>query len=301
MFKKSHIMYIYSITPVHVGSGTNINTHIDQPIQREVHTNLPIIQASSIKGVLRSLSTKIGFENNVDKIFGSPDKIGNLAFSDCKVLAFPVRLYEGVFGWVTSPFVLKRFAHETENQELYELIKDLKLEKNEAVFKDNNKESIEIEDFMFSFKRKDFAKFDKLVENISNFLPDNNSWEFIKERIKSNLIIVHDDIYKHITELYTEVIARIKIKDKAEGEEEGKEGTAENLWYEEYLPTDTILYSIVFRRQGMNGDEEKTVNSFLDELKGMSMIQIGGNESIGKGFVSVFLREFEKEQGENNA
>jgi CRISPR-associated protein Cmr4 len=110
----------------------------------------------------------------------------------------------------------------------------------------------------------------------------------------------------------TEVIARTKIDDFT-----GTVATGA-LWYEEYLPTDSILYSIVFAGPVYKEKEEekgkfkvdendtedkkaldsgrvkteieaqKMMNFFKNNLP--SVLQIGGNATIGKGFVrAVFL------------
>ena len=110
----------------------------------------------------------------------------------------------------------------------------------------------------------------------------------------------------------TEVIARTKIDDYTGTVAKGM------LWYEEYLPVDSILYSIVFSgpvfkkeeaEKGnfrvddskFNNDKEKTeaeagkvMDFFTENLD--SILQIGGNATIGKGFVrTVFLNEKTKE------
>ncbi|MEO0270075.1 MAG: RAMP superfamily CRISPR-associated protein, partial [candidate division WOR-3 bacterium] len=72
------------------------------------------------------------------------------------------------------------------------------------------------------------------------------------------------------------------------------------LWTEEYLPQDTILYSLgMFTSPRVENDAQKGVfkaNSPQEEAKLVSeffekaipeVIQIGGNQNIGKGFVRI--------------
>ncbi|MEM2001017.1 MAG: type III-B CRISPR module RAMP protein Cmr4 [Candidatus Methanomethylicaceae archaeon] len=54
MFKKADILFFYTETPLHAGSGTSVSV-IDLPIQRETYTNYPLIQASGVKGSVRDL------------------------------------------------------------------------------------------------------------------------------------------------------------------------------------------------------------------------------------------------------
>ena len=55
MFKKElcSILTFYAASPIHAGSGASVAT-VDLPIQRERHTGWPHIQASEVKGALRS-------------------------------------------------------------------------------------------------------------------------------------------------------------------------------------------------------------------------------------------------------
>jgi CRISPR-associated protein Cmr4 len=52
MFKKAGILFLYTETPLHPGSGASLGL-ADLPIQREKITNLPIMQPSGLKGVFR--------------------------------------------------------------------------------------------------------------------------------------------------------------------------------------------------------------------------------------------------------
>ncbi|DAB30027.1 MAG TPA: type III-B CRISPR module RAMP protein Cmr4, partial [Sulfurimonas sp. UBA12504] len=99
--------FIKVLTPLHAGSGSDLGV-VDLPIQRESHTSFPKIEASSLKGAIRS-----AFENkaktddekiNIHRIFGcddcekqfpnpfnkeNKDFAGVLGFSDARILFFP--------------------------------------------------------------------------------------------------------------------------------------------------------------------------------------------------------------------
>ena len=49
MFEKHAAVFLYAISPVHMGAGQAIGV-IDNPIQRERHTNHPSFAGSGIKG-----------------------------------------------------------------------------------------------------------------------------------------------------------------------------------------------------------------------------------------------------------
>lgn len=148
MFKEQSILFLYTESPLHAGSGASVGS-IDLPIQRENVTKFPIIQSSGIKGALRDLARSVKeikksdfaslkllrdknnltdeevaqkekLENKIvpfEIVFGpetdrAHEHGGALAFTDAHLLLFPVRSFAGVFAWVTCPMVLDRFKRE---------------------------------------------------------------------------------------------------------------------------------------------------------------------------------------------
>ena len=123
MFKQAKIFYIHTITPMHVGSGSDLGI-VDMPIQREGHTNFPKIEGSSLKGSMREafeskgktdvdvlIKTYMSFgydESNAPSAVRQafPEKsdkefAGALGFSDARILLFPVKSAKGIFAWAT--------------------------------------------------------------------------------------------------------------------------------------------------------------------------------------------------------
>ncbi len=49
MYKDKEIIYIKALTPIHAGAGQTLE-NVDMPIQREIHSNIPKVEASSLKG-----------------------------------------------------------------------------------------------------------------------------------------------------------------------------------------------------------------------------------------------------------
>lgn len=90
MFENTSIAIMYAVSPCHAGSGSSLGV-VDLPIQRERHTNWPMIQSSGVKGAFRAnfdyFKNKItqkeqikDFDNLTDSIFGT-DKDGGFASS----------------------------------------------------------------------------------------------------------------------------------------------------------------------------------------------------------------------------
>jgi len=324
MFEKALIMYIYAETPIHAGSGATLGV-VDLPIQRERHTGFPIIQGSSLKGVLRNslkgvkdngLSNKCKIcpikENDIVKeacricgdIFGTEEGIGGVSITDAKILAFPVRTLKGVFGWITCPLVLSRYKRDlslVKGENINWNIPNLNSE--EAIIsKDSNlKEDnyVYIEELQLKCVENEIVS--TIAKEISEALPDNNIYKEIKEKLKKDLVIVSNDVFRDLINLTTEIVTRIRI-DPLKGIV--KEGA---LWTEEYLPTDTILYSLILipsaRTLNLDDLNEKLRNE-IENLKNYAekivklfkilydgrILQIGGDETIGKGFVRLKIR-----------
>src|SRR4030042_550391 len=123
MFKNAKVMFIYTETSLHCGSGTSLGV-IDLPIHREKYTDYPVCQASGIKGVVREWFEVKKSQEEVEKIkytFG-PDcgrgegeaYAGAATFTDGRLLLFPVRSLNGVFAYTTSVFALSRLKRDLE-------------------------------------------------------------------------------------------------------------------------------------------------------------------------------------------
>jgi CRISPR-associated protein Cmr4 len=115
MFDQAAMLFLYTETPLHAGSGTSLGI-VDLPIQRERTTGYPMIQASGLKGCLRDVASG-NSQQKVEIVFGpdtqqASDHAGALSVGDARILLFPVRSLIGVFAWVTSKNVLARFKRE---------------------------------------------------------------------------------------------------------------------------------------------------------------------------------------------
>ena len=93
MYQEKSLLFLYAISPIHMGSGTSIGV-IDNPIQREIHTEHPILAGSGLKGALREAAKATGIKNDlIDKIFGPESKAGEgtehagaVSFSDGQIV-----------------------------------------------------------------------------------------------------------------------------------------------------------------------------------------------------------------------
>jgi len=299
MFEKALVMYIYAETPIHPGSGTVISGVVDLPIQRERHTEFPMIQGSSLKGVLRNSAEYIGITGKVkvkegakeaekewiDVIFGEQDRMGGVSVTDARILAFPVRTLKGVFGWVTCPLVLDRYKRDLKLAGIevdWEIPKPSSDEEAKVCKNSNLTENyVYIEDLQL--KCSEDENVNKIAEQIAENLPKDDAYKEVKEKLKKDLVIVSDNVFRDLVLLTTEVVTRIRISSITGTVEEGP-------WSEEYLPTDTIMYSLILIPSRLNNLKPEEITEKLMTYDG-KILQIGGDETIGKGFALIKLAE----------
>jgi len=257
--------YLYAESQIHAGTGADVGI-VDLPIQRERTTGFPVIQG--IKGALRAS----GIVD--DSIFGSkPSKggddatdAGKVAFSEAKILLFPVRSAEKMFVWVTCPLILGRFSRSTGKKLNVPSIQEGKALVADQSFGDG---PLTLEELELPCQKS--TEVNSIASIVANCAPD----EYIKVKLKSDLVLVSDDMFAKIVKTMTEVQPRIRIDEKTGIVARGA------LWYEEYLPQDSVLYFICRETVYAKGTESK-----LEVLNG-KVISIGGKETTGKGFVSV--------------
>lgn len=269
------VVTIYAESQIHAGKGMEIGV-VDLPIQRERTTKFPIIQG--VKGALRS---NLKFSSGEEKeLFGSdPDesssgeesKPGSLAFSEAKILLFPVRQPDRLFVWVTSPLALIRFLNALDLKEKIQEIQKENLGDEDALAI-NMEGNIWLEEIKVKAKKCEWLRI--VAELISKNV---GTIDYIKNKLKQDIIVVKDEIFSSILETMTEVVPRIRI-DREKGTV--KEGA---LWYEEYLPQDTIMYFVVRKTAYAKDDVFNQIRKMIDE----QMITIGGKETVGKGLVTL--------------
>ena len=338
MFKLAKPFFIMVETPLHAGSGNDLGI-VDMPIQRERHTDFPKIEGSGLKGSVREAFEEIqvadkkselpDFIKNQDQFdiavhlaFGydgggkekfSPEVMkffkddkkqqfsGALGFTDARILLFPVKSMKGVFAWITCPKVLEKFKKDLELCNVKKELFNGTIPKKNTVSnlgKLGIQGKIILEEYTFEVKMEKSTKV--FAEKLSKLLNI--------EEIKSKLVVLSDDDFKDFVNLSTEVITRTKIDNKT--------GTVQSgaLFTEEYLPCETILYSLalttpifqsdkndkgVFKKE--NGktnnktEEQKVMDFFTNGLP--KVMQIGGNATIGKGIVRMKIFDEEQKNG----
>ena len=310
MFEKAGMLFLYVETPLHAGSGTSLGI-VDLPIQRERTTGYPMVQASGLKGCLRE-AAKDKEESKVKIVFGPDTKqahehAGALSVGDARILLFPVRSLLGVFAWVTSEGVLARFKRDAQAAGLEvnwtpvgPSADEEALVAGNAIVSDGK---IVLEEFVFSAHPNEIAR--KIAEWIStNALPEGDEYKYWREALLQRLVILPENTFRDFTLFSTEVISRTRLKDDTKTVAPGA------LWTEEHLPSDTLLYAPLFASKPRVKEEElpddwkraqdksALVLEFVKDSVDGKRIQLGGDSTVGRGFVAVRMSIPAAEGGE---
>jgi len=263
------ILYLQALTPLHPGSGTALGA-VDLPVQRERHTDWPVIPGSSVKGVLREATDK-GLRQ---RLFGAGDtegtSAGALSFTDARILAFPVRSLKGVFAWVTCPQALQRWSRDAGLVGKEIMLPKVSIDESTAYCAQGSpcvhNGKLILEEFVFDAKVLDIGFFDALE-------PEE----------RKRLVILDDTNFSHFAKYGTEVTARIRL------EEQSKTAAEHALFYQEFVPAEALFYSLVLAAPSRRREEPATAPENFAAFQPPGTIQIGGDETTGKGLCSLWL------------
>lgn len=298
MFQQKSAMFLYAQSPVHMGTGVAVGGLVDNPIQRETHTDYPYFAASGLKGAIRHhLTTEWSggnMEGFINRIFGpdtsSSDYAGALSFSDASLVLFPVQSIKNSFVYISCPTVLARtqralaISGVTTDWEIGDIGKNQALTVNEDLMV-NDKIMLETYDYE--------AKISSWLKPIAdwlgqNTLPESVSNQFFSKKISNDLVVIPDEDFRFFVQNATSVEPHVKIDDKT--------GTAQDgaLFYTENLPPESILISTVMtsveRQKKSSGEVPFNAAIILDHvtkaLNGKT-VQIGGDSTTGRGLVSL--------------
>ena len=295
--ENSTIMSLYAISPVHAGSGSSMGV-VDLPIQRERHTHWPHIQASGVKGAMRhhfekfKYNIKNGDEQDqidqiTEKIFGTGDfedqggLPGAVAVSDAKLLAFPMRSSKNPFVWITCPAVLKRLQRDLDltgkGVEDHSATLEIPEPKDEEGIVMNGQGTLRANDQILL---EDYEV--KISETPLDISETKTLHDLFGKA--DRLLLVSDQTFNYGVSHCTEIRTQIKIDDKT--------GTTVNgsLRYEEVLPSDSVMYAVLFYGNTRNIDNSIPADMLIKYMKEdviRNHIQIGGDETLGCGLFQI--------------
>ncbi len=325
----SRLLYLFTRTPLHVGAGSSVGA-IDQPIQRERHTQFPVVPGSALKGVFADTCNetrtakrkdKDGTDREVTEIVRSADgrwlfgeggdgdefAAGALQFSEARLLAFPVRSAKGSFAWLTSPLALARATRDgvpgtktlddatlknlTDETALFiKSVKDTAGKEIAGTLALGDK--VVLEEYTFAHCGEPSNGIGAALKDL---IPFDDVWKQVTQR----LVIVSDGMLSFFAKNACEVAQHVAIDDCT--------GTAANrkLFNQENVPSETLFYAVVTCFDGRGEfakgkpGEKKAADAetkFREKIgeDGTGVFQFGGDASTGLGYCTVRLAEPDK-------
>ncbi len=258
-------------TPIHAGTGRSMGV-VDLPIAREAATDYPVLFGSGLKGALRDKAEAVR-NQAVDARFGTQDHAGDLLVSDGRLLLLPVRSLTGAYRWATCPHIIERYRRDLRRANLppapsipSPAPKTVRTQGEGALF----------------LEERQFEIVGQAPEDLIESIRPLVRHEETQERLASRIAILHDGDFAWFVRYGLSIQARNVLEDGT------KKST--NLWYEETLPPDTIMYSLVL------GRSQDALTWIETELfpETAPYLQAGGNETVGQGWFAVAVRRPEE-------
>lgn len=281
-FEARAVLGLYTETPLHCGTESG-SGFVDLPIQRERHSNFPVIPGSTIKGVLRD-ETKDKWGGQRDTYFGaeSTDKEatspGSVSFSDGFLVAFPVRTASVPFAWVTCPIVLER-TYRAMRAEWPAGLPQLKSGHGWSNDGGELNGDVLLEDVVVAMSNAPKAGEKSVLALLDQLLPSHKSFEYTRSIFPKRIAAISDEDFGWLVESATEVVTRIKLDEKTHT----TSGDGGNMFNEELVPRDALFLSVL---------RELTPAFPIEKIP--ETIRLGGDETIGRGVTWVQRYMFPK-------
>lgn len=295
MFEKHAAVFLYAVTPVHMGAGQAIGV-IDNPIQRERHTRHPCFAGSGIKGAVRHGFEVLGGDRSlIERLFG-PDAgsdnlyAGAVSFGDAQLIALPVRSLKGGYVYATCPQAIARA------QRLLTLIglpvrwPPLDVEEGYCLLANASLRSgdkLHLEAFEYTARvSEDLAQIG--ADLAARALPEDAAYAFFRDKLKRDLVVLSDTDFGYFAQHATLVEPHVRINPETGTADEG------GLFYTENLPPEALLIAPLLASRTHTGKDDEEAEAVLAKIKNVidgKLLQIGGDVTTGRGLVVAKVME----------
>lgn len=296
MFTANKAVFLYAVSPVHMGAGQAIGL-IDNPIQRETHTNHPVFAGSGVKGAVRHqfYANRTDEQSELKRYFGADstgasEYAGAVSFTDAQLVLFPVRCNKAGYVYATSPMALARAKRLLQQAGLKVWEKDPKIPNSGdcLVTQDQilTNAKLYVEAYELAAKVDDALK--AIAEQLANYAL-SDSQAFFKEKMKADLVLMSDDDFAYFVKHATSIEPHVRINQET--------GVADGggLFYTENLPPESLMIQLVMASDERSKSGSTKASAVLDWVlqgdKGLhdKLLQVGGDATTGRGQVLVHV------------
>ncbi|MDD5297610.1 MAG: type III-B CRISPR module RAMP protein Cmr4 [Rhodocyclaceae bacterium] len=291
MFEKHAALFLYAVSPVHMGAGQAVGV-IDNPIQRERHTTHPCFAGSGIKGAVRHGFTAIGgVPEFIDRLFG-PDAgsndlhAGAVSFGDAQLVALPVRSLKGGYVYATCPQALARARRMLTLIGLKLDWPNLEPKEGDCLIANPNLlfgDKLHLE--AFEYVAKVSQELPKLAADLAaRAFPADGAYDFFRNKFSTDLVLLSDTDFAYFAQNAMLVEPHVCIDPDT--------GTAKGtgLFYTENLPPESLMLAPMLCGQTRSGKSEEKLEADIVHYKMKTvldgrLLQIGGDATTGRGLV----------------
>ena len=305
MFEKQAAVFLYTVSPVHLGAGTATGL-IDNPIQRERHTGHPSFAGSGIKGAVRHAWKQLVDASPLDEkeqsrakgmlndIFGPESgsndlHAGAVSFGDAQLVAMPVRSLKNGYVYATCPQALaraQRLLQLTGTEADWNIPQ---VEEGYCLLANDNlcseregKKRLHLEAFEYDATSDEALK--AVGESLAAMaIPNEQQYGFFRDKLKQDLVVLNDTDFSWFSENATLVEPHVRIDPDTGVAAKG------GLFYTENLPPESVLIAPLMASQTRSGKEEKMqaeeVMAKMHNVLNDRLLQIGGDATTGRGMV----------------
>lgn len=295
MFEKHAAVFLYAISPVHMGAGQAIGV-IDNPIQRERHTRHPCFAGSGIKGAVRHGWKALGGENTfiLGPESGSPDlHAGAVSFGDAQTVVLPIRSLRGGYVYATCPQALSRARRllglvgvPVDWPALPTVEEGDCLVTNEKLLLG---EKLHLEVFEYIATKSEPLK--AITADLANkALPSDGAYDFFRNKLQTDLVVLSDTDFAYFAENAMLVEPHVRIEPETGAAAKGA------LFYTENLPPESLLIASLMTSQTRSGKKEEKLEAeeVMFKIRALidnTLLQIGGDATTGRGLVMAKVVE----------
>lgn len=285
------LINLYLLSALHTGGVSQAGNEVS--IARETHTNFPYIPSSSVRGRIRAYvmvdvdrknkDAKIEAKIRQIRLFG-PDlndlkdndllvyyeletdkkltqlQQGNIWIGDASILWYPVSSLSHGIIWISCPLLLQRWARFV------------------------NLSANNIPEYASNLTGQPLYLKDAIIpkESLKNF----KNWEdYIPQGYPTSIDKVLVLPNQHCQTLIQMSLWR-QVKVKLD---EHKVVDGGSFRYEEALSPDTLMYFPWGTTLQSDDDSSESVNDFDSLINSIDLLQIGGQESLGRGFAKHWI------------
>lgn len=272
------LLVLLAETPVHAGGSESLGS-VDLPIQREATTGLPVIWGQSLKGALRQAARDQGWTvERQCRVFGSEPPApgapggelvkGEVSISDAQLLLFPTASLRAAFAWVASPLLLGRLRRRARLLG----VDDTSVLTMPVVDDATGTAAWVGQQVLGPFIQQvaEQPAAGRLGATLSTLVcPEGPEFDYTRGKLGTDVLVVPDDgMLAELSRAGTDVVARVQLDATAKTVKHGP-------FYSEHLPAETVLTAV------LTGPAERLDE--VSELLDGNPIQLGGDETIGKG------------------